>query len=117
MNETRKASLTKQTITVTPTITIEIPADKVLIDRETLEQLQREARPLVWSVRDAIRQIGGCDRGRFDAIIRAHEDELLEIHAFMQRGAGSRPTKFRVSVFAPWLDEHLEEFGTGAAHK
>ena len=106
--------LTHQSITINPTINITLPPDKVIIELDELNELREHARPLTWKTKDVINQLGSVGKSRFTRVIKKHETELLEIGAIWQLSRGSRATKSRVSVMAPWLDKHLGEFGTDA---
>lgn len=99
-------------ITIEPTIKIELPPDKVLIDRAEYDALRESAEPLTWMAQDCIRQLHGIRRSRFDSVIAAHHDELVANGALWQESAGRRPAKYRVSVMRPWLNTHLEDFAS-----
>jgi phage pi2 protein 07 len=102
----------QNTITIEPTIKVELPPDKVLIDRAEYNDLREAAAPLTWIATDCIKQLHGIRRSRFDSVIAAHHDELVAAGAIWQEGAGRRPTKYRVSIMRNWLNQHLEEFAS-----
>lgn len=105
-----------QTLSLNVTIPVEIPEDKVLVDKKDLEQLRAENLiGRTWKVRDVAERLQRPRQWVYNEILnnpRFKTDiNQLMIKGVVSRGNGpTSPWIFKANDFAKWLDQNWIRF-------